>query len=101
MEAELSPPVDEAPSILSWQDDLAERISRITDKDRKKLAVYGLEEALMQYNRILSSTYVAEEIEGKTAAIIEALLKSIKVGKTDKETILAAQGMISTILSQT
>ncbi|KAJ6257929.1 hypothetical protein Dda_7719 [Drechslerella dactyloides] len=86
--------------IGSWQEDLADRIVRITDKDmRKKLATGGLEEALMAYNRLLQSKFAASELEGKSTSIVDALSRSIRAGKTDRETTLACQALVLTLIT--
>ncbi|KAF3903976.1 hypothetical protein AA313_de0200859 [Arthrobotrys entomopaga] len=87
-------------SVWSWNEDLADRIVRITDKDmRKKLATGGLEEALTAYNRHLQSKFAAGELEGKTNSIVDSLSRSIRAGKTDKETTLACQAMVLTLIT--
>ncbi|KAK6507248.1 hypothetical protein TWF481_005697 [Arthrobotrys musiformis] len=92
--------LEDVPQTSSWQEELRDRIVRITDKDmRKKLAVGGLEEALLAYNRLLQSKFTGSELEGKTASIIDALSKSIKNGKTDKETTLACQALVLTLIT--
>ncbi|KAF3933126.1 hypothetical protein ABW19_dt0202287 [Dactylella cylindrospora] len=91
--------LEDLPNTTSWQEDLGDRIVRITDKDRKKLATGGLEEALIAYNRILQSKYAGGELEGKTGVIVEALSRSIRTGKTDKETSLACQALVLTLIT--
>ncbi|EPS41385.1 hypothetical protein H072_4718 [Dactylellina haptotyla CBS 200.50] len=92
--------LEDVPHTSSWQEDLADRIVRITDKDmRKKLATGGLEEALTAYNRHLQSRFSGAELEGKTTSIIDALSRSIRAGKTDKETTLACQAMVLTLIT--
>ncbi|EWC46581.1 hypothetical protein DRE_04068 [Drechslerella stenobrocha 248] len=84
----------------TWQEDLADRIVRITDKSmRKKLATGGLEEALIAYNRLLQSKYTSSELEGKTTGIVDALSHSLRMGKTEKETTLACQAIVLTLIT--
>lgn len=89
--------LNDVTSTASWQDDLADRIVRITDKDRKKMATGGLEEALLAYNRLLQSKYAKAELEMKTQGVVDALGRSIRNGKTDKEKMLACQGTFGRI----
>ncbi|KAK6513380.1 hypothetical protein TWF281_005007 [Arthrobotrys megalospora] len=92
--------LEDVPQTSSWQEELADRIVRITDKDmRKKLATGGLEEALLAYNRLLQSKFASSELEGKTTSVIDALSKSIRAGKTDKETTLACQALVLTLIT--
>ncbi|KAF3932230.1 hypothetical protein ABW20_dc0110532 [Dactylellina cionopaga] len=92
--------LEDVPHMNSWQEELADRIVRITDKDmRKKLATGGLEEALLAYNRLLQSKFTGGELEGKTTSIVDALSRSIRTGKTDKETTLACQAMVLTLIT--
>ncbi|KAK6332536.1 hypothetical protein TWF730_004198 [Orbilia blumenaviensis] len=92
--------LEDVPQTSSWQEELADRIVRITDKDmRKKLATGGLEEALLAYNRLLQSKFASGELQGKTTSVIDALSKSIRAGKTDKETTLACQALVLTLIT--
>ncbi|KAF3248425.1 hypothetical protein TWF128_008408 [Orbilia oligospora] len=92
--------LEDVPQTSSWQEELGDRIVRITDKDmRKKLATGGLEEALLAYNRLLQSKFTSSELQGKTNNIIDALSKSIKAGKTDKESTLACQALVLTLIT--
>ncbi|KAK6329739.1 hypothetical protein TWF696_003604 [Orbilia brochopaga] len=92
--------LEDSAHIGSWQEDLADRIVRITDKDmRKKLATGGLEEALTAYNRLLQSKFASSELEGKSNSIVDALSRSIRAGKTDKETTLACQALVLTLIT--
>lgn len=60
--------------------------------DRKRSSIIGREKCLATYIRIVTSQYAEEEIRGKEAELVVALLKSIKTESSEKETILAIKG---------
>ena len=48
--------------------------------------------AYSTYIRTLLANYAEDEIHGQTVELGEAFLRSIKAGKTEKESILATRG---------
>lgn len=74
----------------SWRTELGDRIEEIID--RKRSSVQGREATLAAYIRLLTAAYAEEEIRGKEADLLTALLKSIKAETSEKETILAMKG---------
>jgi hypothetical protein len=79
-----------------WQDELGDRILQIID--RKKSSFAEREEALTSYVRILSSRYAKEETYPRKSELIDAFLKSVKAGKTEREGLLAAKGMYTLLV---
>ena len=77
----------------AWKQELGDRIEEITD--RKRSSVQGRESSLAQYVHFLISHYAFEEIESKTSELFPALLKSIKVGSSEKEICLALRGRLN------
>lgn len=75
----------------AWKQELGDRIEEIID--RKRSSVQGREAALMAYVHFLTSRYAFEQIDRKTAELLPALLKSVKVESSEKETCLALKGM--------
>ena len=74
----------------AWRAELAERIAELID--RKRSSVQGREKCLTTYIRILTSQYAEEEIRGKEAELVAAILKSVKAESSEKETVLAIKG---------
>ena len=60
---------------------------------RKGSTVQGREKCYKTYVHILTAQYAEEEIRGKEAELVVAFLKSIKEERTEKETILAMNGL--------
>lgn len=61
--------------------------------ERKKSSFAGREEAFAAYIRILCAKYAKEEIYPKKNDLIDSMLRSIKAGRTEKESLLASKGM--------
>lgn len=74
----------------AWQDELGDRMMQITE--RKKSSFSGREEAFSAYIRILCAKYAKEDIYPKKADLIDSMLRSIKSGRTEKESLLASKG---------
>lgn len=74
----------------AWRAELAERIAEMID--RKRSSVQGREKCLTTYIRILTSQYAEEEIRGREAELVAAILKSVKAESSEKETVLAIKG---------
>ena len=78
-------------STSRWEELLAERIEEILD--RKRSSVEGRELAYSTYVRFLLANYCQDEIEGRTSDLADAFLRSIKAGRSEKETSLAIRGL--------
>ncbi|KAG0637244.1 interferon-related developmental regulator-domain-containing protein [Tuber brumale] len=87
--------LDETTTI--WQEELGDRINQITE--RKKSSSAGREESLTAYVRILCAKYAKEEILSKKSELLDAFVKSLKQGKTEKEALLAAKALAITIVT--
>lgn len=74
----------------TWKQDLGDRIEEIID--RKRSSVQGREATLQAYVHILMSRYAAEEIDSKATELYPALLKSVRLECSEKETCLALKG---------
>jgi hypothetical protein len=81
----------------TWQDDLGDVIQRIVD--RKKSSYQGREEAFAMYVAILSAKYAREEIVMKKDEIVDSCLRSVKSGRTEKESLLAAKALGLTLIT--
>lgn len=73
-----------------WNRFLGDRIEEIIN--RKGSTVHGREQALATYVDLLMTRYSYDEIEHKTGELFPALLKSVKGGGSEKETILGLSG---------
>lgn len=82
--ADITDPTD------AWKQELSDRMEEIID--RKRSSVQGREATLNQYILFLMSRYCNEQIEPKLAEILPALLKSVKIESSEKETSLALRG---------
>ena len=74
-----------------WTNELNDRIGQITD--RKRSSVQGREESLNAFAHILMVHYCAEEIRSRVSDLVPAILKSVKAGQSEKETVLALKGI--------
>lgn len=74
-----------------WQEELGDRVNQIIE--RKKSSSAGREESLTAYIRILCAKYAKDEILPKKSELLDAFVRSLKQGKTEKEALLAAKGM--------
>lgn len=77
-------------SKTDWIDELNQIIEKIID--RRKTGFEAREANLMAYNRMLLAIYCEDAIREKTDEIYDALLKSLKGGKTEREQLLAVKG---------
>jgi len=75
----------------AWIDDLNERIHDILD--RKRSSVQGREETLQGFNLDLTRHYAMEELKPRMEELLPAVLKSVKGGATERETVLALKGL--------
>ncbi|KAF2485291.1 interferon-related developmental regulator-domain-containing protein [Neohortaea acidophila] len=85
-----------------WIADLEDRINEICD--RKRSSAQGREECLQTFNLDLTRHYAIEELKPKTDALLPAVLKSVKSGATERETVLALKAlalMLITVPSET
>lgn len=87
---EMLTPDNNEQSTEAWRAELADRIEELVD--RKRSSVQGREKCLTTFIRILTSQYAEEEIRGREAELVAALLKSIKAESSEKETVLAIKG---------
>ena len=82
----------------TWRSLLDERIEQIID--RKRSSVQGREESLAAYNHILTAQFAQEIIHNKLRELVPALLKSIKIDTSDKETVLALKALALTFITE-
>ncbi|KAL8801742.1 MAG: hypothetical protein Q9223_006901 [Gallowayella weberi] len=92
LNGDVSDPITDA-----WRSDLADRIQELLD--RKRSSVQGREKCLTNYVRTLTAQYAEEDIRGKEAELVVALLKSIKAETSEKETILAMKALSMTVIT--
>ncbi|RDL38095.1 ARM repeat-containing protein [Venustampulla echinocandica] len=81
----------------TWKQGLADRIEEIID--RKRSSVQGRESTLNVYVYYLMSHYCGEEIENKASELFPALLKSVKMESSEKETCLALRAIALTLIT--
>jgi len=82
-EEEAGPPV--------WIGQLEDKMNEICD--RKRSSAQGREETLTYFTALLTRHYTMEVIRPRIAELIPAILKSVKSGKTEKETVLALKAL--------
>lgn len=75
----------------AWTSFLGDRINEICD--RKRSSVQGREESLQSFDVGLTRHFAKEEIKSKMGELIPAMLKSVKSGQTERETVLALKGL--------
>ena len=75
----------------AWIADLGDRIHEICD--RKRSSVQGREETLQAFNVDLQRHYALEEIKPKVGELLPAVLKSVKGGGSERETVLALKAL--------
>lgn len=97
----IAPDVEEgAPD--AWIADLRERIEQICD--RKRSSAEGRENTLNAFTLDLTRHYAHDEIKVKMSELVPAVLKSVKAGQTERETVLALKAialMLITLPSDT
>jgi hypothetical protein len=67
--------------------------------ERKKSSYQAREEALDRYVGLLSTKYARQEIVSQKSEIIDSCLRSIRSGRTEKESLLAAKALGLTIVT--
>jgi hypothetical protein len=75
----------------AWASYLDEKITEICD--RKRSSVQGREDSLQSFDLGLTRHYSLEEIKPKMGELIPAMLKSVKSGQTERETVLALKAL--------
>lgn len=80
-----------------WEEELADVIERICE--RKKTGYQEREQALTAYIAILLRKYAKEQIFFKKPEIISSCLRSVKNGRTERESLLAAKALGLTIIT--
>jgi len=85
LQADIDQPMD------VWMENLNNRIEQITD--RKRSSVQGREESLAAFSHILMAHYTREEIEKRDSELIPAILRSIKAGDSEAETVWALKAI--------
>ncbi|OLL24739.1 hypothetical protein NEOLI_003590 [Neolecta irregularis DAH-3] len=74
-----------------WEEELEEAFDGILE--RKGTSTTGREEALSQIVRLTTLRYTRSQIAGKESQLTSALLKSLRNGRTDRESILACKAL--------
>jgi hypothetical protein len=75
----------------AWALYLDEHINAITD--RKRSSVQGREDTLQSFNVGLERHFSKQEIKNKMDELIPSLLRSVKSGQTERETVLALKAL--------
>lgn len=86
---------EQAPELQKQE--LVERIEELCE--RKGSSSKGREDCLAAFVRILTAHHLADELYGRVADLVPALLKSVKAESTERETILALKAIALTIIS--
>ncbi|GAB1737456.1 hypothetical protein NU219Hw_g1596t1 [Hortaea werneckii] len=78
----------------TWISDLNDRMNEIID--RKRSSAEGREQTLVGFISHLTRHYAQDQIKHKMGELVPSILKSVKSGQTERETVLAlrALGMI-------
>lgn len=97
---ELLSPVDFDPDAAPevWIADLEERITALCD--RKRSSVQGREERLVGFNALLTRHYAADQVKPKLDELVPALMKSVKGGQTERETVLALKALSLVLVTE-
>ena len=88
--------LDVAPEV--WMAELEERIGLICD--RKRSSAQGREETLVGFNSLLTRHYAADQIKARIDELLPALMKSVKSGQTERETVLAMKALSLILITQ-
>lgn len=80
---------DELPEF--WIRQLQDRIDEICD--RKRTSVQGREDSLSGFNAVVAKHYVQTEMKERVSELLPALLKSVRGGQTERETVLALKAL--------
>ena len=75
----------------AWIADLENRINEICD--RKRSSAQGREETLQHFNMDLTRHYAQEEVTLRINDLMPNIMKSIKSGHTERETVLALKAL--------
>ncbi|KAK4539635.1 hypothetical protein LTR36_010461 [Oleoguttula mirabilis] len=86
---------DEAPE--AWIADLSDRIDEICN--RKRSSVQGREDCLTIFITRLTRHYAQAEIAGKVEELVPALLKSVRAGQSERETVLALKALALVVIT--
>ena len=86
---------EQAPELQ--RQELKDRIEELCE--RKGSSYKGREDSLASFVRILMAHHLADELYGRVAELVSALLRSIKAESTERETILALKAIALTIIS--
>lgn len=81
----------------SWEDELGDVLTAISD--RKKSSFESREQAFIKYSRILAACYAKTQINSRKNEIIDSCLRSIKSGRTEKESLEAVRALALTIIT--
>lgn len=60
--------------------------------DRKRSSAEGRADALAAYAYQLKAHYAAEDVERKLGELIPAIIKSVRSGSSERETVVALKG---------
>ena len=74
----------------AWKGELHNRIEQIVD--RKRSSTEGRAESLNAYAHILMARFAKDDIESRTSELLPAILRSIKSGVSERETVYALRG---------
>ncbi|KAL2353348.1 interferon-related developmental regulator-domain-containing protein [Cryomyces antarcticus] len=81
----------------AWRTELSDRMEQIID--RKRSSVQGREESLSAYTHIITAQFAQPEIHSKLGELVPALLKSVKGGASEKETVVALKALAVTLIT--
>ncbi|KAK1036942.1 hypothetical protein LTS16_013364 [Friedmanniomyces endolithicus] len=81
-----------------WRAALEGRMEELCD--RKRSSAQGREEALLVFSTALVRHYAADEIRGRREELVGALLKSVKGGQTERETVLALKALALVLVTE-
>lgn len=87
----LSPGDAEEEPVEVWAGVLENRIEELCD--RKRSSAQGREEALLAFGSLLTRHFCREQVRGRREELVVALLKSVKGGQTERETVLALKAL--------
>jgi hypothetical protein len=89
--------VDDGLSEEQWISDLGDRMNEICD--RKRSSVQGREETLVGFSGLLTRHYAQDELKGRVEEVVKGLLKSVKAGQTERETVLALKALALVVVT--
>ncbi|TKA63447.1 hypothetical protein B0A55_10482 [Friedmanniomyces simplex] len=95
----IAPPAEEdGAQDETWKAGLEERIEELCD--RKRSSAQGREEALLVFSTALVRHYAADEIRVRREELVVALLKSVKGGQSERETVLALKALALVLVTE-